>query len=74
MAEIDTTQQTDLVSKLPLPFTAEAVPGYEDSNVDSTGPHDLDDSYKPIGPPATRKEVWSYYAYYAGNNGIGSFQ
>lgn len=24
--------------------------------------------------PATRKELWSYYAYYAGNNGIGSFQ
>lgn len=25
-------------------------------------------------PPATRKELYSYYAYYAGNNGIGSFQ
>lgn len=23
---------------------------------------------------ATRKELYSYYAYYAGNNGIGSFQ
>lgn len=28
----------------------------------------------PYGTPATRKELWSYYAYYAGNNGIGSFQ
>lgn len=26
------------------------------------------------GPPATTKEVAAYYAYYAGNNGIGSFQ
>lgn len=24
--------------------------------------------------PATKREVWSYYAYYAANNGIGSFQ
>lgn len=24
--------------------------------------------------PASRKELFSYYAYYAGNNGIGSFQ
>ncbi|KAH8897631.1 MFS general substrate transporter [Thozetella sp. PMI_491] len=24
--------------------------------------------------PATKKELYSYYAYYAGNNGIGSFQ
>ncbi|KAI9736358.1 MAG: hypothetical protein M1834_001244 [Cirrosporium novae-zelandiae] len=28
----------------------------------------------PGGAPATKKEVWAYYAYYAGNNGIGSFQ
>ena len=28
----------------------------------------------PYGPPATRGEVWSYYAYFAANNGIGSFQ
>lgn len=32
------------------------------------------DQYLPQGPPATKKEVLSYYAYYAGNNGIGSFQ
>lgn len=25
-------------------------------------------------PPATKRELYSYYAYYAGNNGIGSFQ
>ena len=29
---------------------------------------------KPYGPPATKREVWSYYAYFAANNGIGSFQ
>jgi hypothetical protein len=28
----------------------------------------------PHSTPATRRELWSYYAYYAGNNGIGSFQ
>lgn len=32
------------------------------------------DAKDPVGAPATRKEVWSYYCYYAGNNGIGSFQ
>ncbi|KAH8793951.1 autophagy-related protein 22-like protein [Hyaloscypha finlandica] len=32
------------------------------------------DQYVAKGPPATKKEVASYYAYYAGNNGIGSFQ
>lgn len=30
--------------------------------------------HKPSGVPATRKELWAYYAYFAGNNGIGSFQ
>lgn len=29
---------------------------------------------EPVGPPATTKEVWAYYTYYAGNNGIGAFQ
>ncbi|CAG8949663.1 hypothetical protein HYFRA_00003981 [Hymenoscyphus fraxineus] len=29
---------------------------------------------EPVGPPATKKEVWAYYTYYAGNNGIGAFQ
>jgi hypothetical protein len=43
-------------------------PGNE-SGGDST-----DFEQKPIGPPATRREVWAYYAYYAGNNGIGSYQ
>lgn len=28
----------------------------------------------PNDPAATTKELYSYYAYYAGNNGIGSFQ
>ena len=30
--------------------------------------------HAPTGPPASNKEVWSYYAYYAANNGIGCFQ
>ncbi|KAK3935213.1 autophagy-related protein 22-like protein [Diplogelasinospora grovesii] len=30
--------------------------------------------YNEADPPATTKELYSYYAYYAGNNGIGSFQ
>ncbi|CZS93364.1 related to AUT4-breakdown of autophagic vesicles inside the vacuole [Rhynchosporium graminicola] len=43
---------------------------------DSTPPHDTHDldQYNPVSPPATKKEVYSYYLYYAGNNGIGSFQ
>jgi len=53
-----------------LPFTAVAVPDPEDP---SSSPHDLD-HHQNNGPPATAKEVASYYAYYAGNNGIGSFQ
>jgi hypothetical protein len=74
MAELESPQEQDHASK--LPFTAEYGGSNGDSSGESTGPRDLDDSdsYKPIGPPATRKEVWSYYAYYAGNNGIGSYQ
>ena len=30
--------------------------------------------YDKSDPPATTREVYSYYAYWAGNNGIGSFQ
>lgn len=30
--------------------------------------------HAPKGPPASNKEVWSYYAYYAANNGIGCYQ
>lgn len=43
------------------------------SNGTSTLPHETV-AYATVGQPATRKEVWSYYCYYAGNNGIGSFQ
>lgn len=25
------------------------------------------------GPPATKRELYSYYAFYAGNNGTGPF-
>lgn len=70
-------QEQDYISK--LPFTAVAAPDPADSSEGSTSaeeahePHDLD-FYKGSGSPATTKEVASYYAYYAGNNGIGSFQ
>ncbi|TAQ83537.1 hypothetical protein B7494_g8137 [Chlorociboria aeruginascens] len=55
-----------------LPFTAVAAPDPE-SGAKERAPHDLI-HYTPVGAPASNKEVYSYYAYYAGNNGIGSFQ
>ncbi len=63
----------DHISK--LAFTAVAAPG-PGSSTGSNAPHEIHDldQYVPFGPPATKKEVYSYYAYYAGNNGIGSFQ
>lgn len=70
-------EEQDHISK--LPFTAVAAPDRGDSSRGSTSaqelrePHDLD-HYNSSSPPATAKEVASYYAYYAGNNGIGSFQ
>lgn len=62
----------DHVSK--LAFTAVAAPGSIDES--ARPPHEIRDldQYVPYGAPATQKEVFSYYAYYAGNNGIGSFQ
>lgn len=35
---------------------------------------DIDQTPPRSSAPATRRELWAYYAYYAGNNGIGSFQ
>jgi hypothetical protein len=71
-------QGTDSLEKEPenitkLAYTAVAAPG---PSSDSTDPHDIHDltDYIPTGKPATKKEVWSYYTYYAGNNGIGSAQ
>lgn len=32
------------------------------------------ESHDENDPAATKRELYSYYAYYAGNNGIGSFQ
>ena len=54
-----------------LPFTAIAGPNADDSANSSTDVPQVDHH---IGPPATRKEIFSYYLYFAGNNGIGSFQ
>lgn len=41
---------------------------------DGPEPQARRESYDESDPPASRKELFSYYAYYAGNNGIGSFQ
>lgn len=75
MAEVDykSEGQDDHISK--LAFTAVAAPGPA-SPSSPTSRHDIKDldQYVPQGAPATTKEVWSYYSYYAGNNGIGSFQ
>ena len=35
---------------------------------------DIVNLYAKAGPPATRTEVLSYYAFFAGNNGIGAYQ
>ena len=62
-------------SKLPLTAVA-ALDSTTKEVFAQSQPHEIRDldQYIPQGAPATRKEVWSYYAYYAGNNGIGSFQ
>ena len=54
-----------------LPFTAVAGP---DEGGSVNGSNSLPNVDQHIGPPATRKEIFSYYLYYAANNGIGSFQ
>lgn len=58
-----------------LAFTSIAAPDPDASGGSALAPSDLDhyDAHAN-GPPATKKEVFSYYTYYAGNNGIGSFQ
>jgi hypothetical protein len=65
--------EDDHISK--LAFSAVAAPSQPPST-ESTNPHEIRDldQYVPKGPPASTKEVWSYYLYYAANNGIGSFQ
>ncbi|KAF2178036.1 hypothetical protein K469DRAFT_754767 [Zopfia rhizophila CBS 207.26] len=64
-----------------LAFTSIAAPDpqepkeSQESRQPSLVPHDLHyQNPNPNDPPATKKELYSYYAYYAGNNGIGSFQ
>lgn len=58
-----------------LAFTSIAAPAPDASGQSASAPSDLQDyDHVSEGPPATKKEVFSYYAYYAGNNGIGSFQ
>jgi hypothetical protein len=57
-----------------LAFTAVAAPG--SSGDSGKNPHEIPDldQFIPKGPPATTKEVWSYYLFYAADNGIGTFQ
>jgi hypothetical protein len=49
-----------------LAFSAIAAP-------DSSNASDLT-AFSTHGSPTTKKEVWSYYAFYAADNGIGTFQ
>lgn len=62
--------EQDTIGK--LPFTAVAAPDPEvrSGTVAATDLH----HYSGSDNPAAQKEIFSYYAYYAGNNGIGSFQ
>jgi hypothetical protein len=71
--EYEPEGQYDRISKLPFSAVAAPDPTYPS---DPTTPHEIRDldQYIALGPPATKREVISYYAYYAGNNGIGSFQ
>ncbi|KAF4620232.1 hypothetical protein G7Y89_g14588 [Cudoniella acicularis] len=72
-AEYKPEGQEDHISK--LAFSAVAAPNPETSP-ESSQPHEISDldHYVAKGAPATKREVYSYYSYYAGNNGIGSFQ
>ena len=67
-----TENQPEAVDK--LAFSAVAAPG----STGDTGKNPLDtpdlNLHSQNGPPATKKEVWSYYAFYAADNGIGTFQ
>jgi len=65
--------EQDHISK--LAFSAVATPDNSPFGGETRSDEVRDlDQYVAKGSPATRKEVISYYAYYAGNNGIGSFQ
>lgn len=70
---ITAKQEQDHPTK--LAFTSIAAPEPSSSTGSALAPRDLNPhDYDPNSPPATKKELYSYYAYYAGNNGIGSFQ
>jgi hypothetical protein len=80
MADADQQEHTQQRSRDPqdhiekLVFTAVAAPG--PSSDSGKALHNIADlpPFIQKGPPATRKEVWSYYAFYAADNGIGTFQ
>lgn len=70
------TSKNEVAHPTKLPFTSVAAPDPAARN-DALGPSDLDhydSSNAKVNVPATKKEVASYYSYYAGNNGIGSVQ
>jgi hypothetical protein len=67
------TSKQDEVHPTHLAFTAIAAPAMTDS-VESSPSHAYNHDAHKAGPVVTRKELYSYYTYYAGNNGIGSFQ
>jgi hypothetical protein len=67
----DDKKAPDEADPIELPFTAVAGPNADGS---TDGSNDFPQVDHHIGPPASRKEIFSYYLYYAGNNGIGSFQ
>jgi hypothetical protein len=58
-----------------LAFSAVAAPGSSEQSAEKDSPNARDLSInEQISKPATKKEVWSYYAFYAADNGIGTFQ
>ncbi|KAK2036081.1 MFS general substrate transporter [Colletotrichum somersetense] len=68
---ISSEQEEDHPTKLAVTFIA-APDQSAESSVEVPDLHHYDDH--KIGPTVTKKELYSYYTYYAGNNGIGSFQ
>ncbi|KAK2005203.1 hypothetical protein LZ32DRAFT_696755 [Colletotrichum eremochloae] len=68
---ITSEQEENHPTKLAVTFIA-APDQSAESSVEVPDLHHYDDH--KIGPTVTKKELYSYYTYYAGNNGIGSFQ
>lgn len=63
-------EEKDTILRLPNLPAQDITKADEPKKPLAHGPESSDES----DHPASRKELYSYYAYYAGNNGIGSFQ